>query len=778
MHTALAPEQLLAHSGFVRRLAHSLLGDEHAAEDVFQDTARVALERPPRLRGKPRPWLARVARNFALRHRREEARRNTREQVAARPEAQLGTGELAAREEILENVVQAVLALAEPYRSAVLLRFYEDLPPREIARRQGVPVETVNTRLKRALAKLRAELGEEGRDWREHLALLVGVPSGALRAGASGGALASLGAVKVAAVAGVLVAAVAAVSLLRPESAAGERASVLTVVESADGSQSGPDKTFEAPTERNVRTPIAAAALRTELSGRVLDERGEPVAGAQVSVVGDEDPFEEGSDAPHVAVNSWPGRTVLSDDEGRWRADLRGPGPVFVYLWPGPGYEVPGDTGSRWVDAPASDVDFAVIRHATATLNVHVVRGSTGEALDHFRAVVREGPERYPAGSRASLFTKVQGVGGTETIVLRCDEPIDVLVELLEPRLEPPPSEALRLSPNESREVVLTLPVRSVLHGLVVDREARPVPSALVYFGDVTDARGDEPFKPFRPERIFGGVQTDDAGRFALEGDGPFVTAWCEGYSPVTVATAESERIVLPPRSSIHARLVDASGAPQPGVTVKLDSPRGEVEAVTSESGELELTDLEAGGHGLFVGRELLTGVRLAPGVRAEVELVLDQRQLELELVRAGEPFDAAAMRGLVFGLGETFSLFELLGSGSRFELVGHPRPGEYLFLTREGQVAPFEVRDGRGVVELGTAELTVRTRPDHRVQVVPAGSDALTRLLAARLPVRADEGGIARFHVLPGRYALVERAGLVLAEVNVPAEGARLELE
>jgi DNA-directed RNA polymerase specialized sigma24 family protein len=41
----------------------------------------------------------------------------------------------------------AVLALRDPYRSAILLRFCEDVAPSAIAERLGIPVETVKTRL-------------------------------------------------------------------------------------------------------------------------------------------------------------------------------------------------------------------------------------------------------------------------------------------------------------------------------------------------------------------------------------------------------------------------------------------------------------------------------------------------------------------------------------------------------------------------------------------------------------------------------------------------------
>ena len=62
------------------------------------------------------------------------------------------------REERRRAVVAAVLALAEPLRDAVLLRFYEGLPPREIARRLAVPVETARTRVKRGVEQVRARL--------------------------------------------------------------------------------------------------------------------------------------------------------------------------------------------------------------------------------------------------------------------------------------------------------------------------------------------------------------------------------------------------------------------------------------------------------------------------------------------------------------------------------------------------------------------------------------------------------------------------------------------
>ena len=51
--------------------------------------------------------------------------------------------------------MRTVLALPEPYRGTVLLRYYEEASLREIAERQAAPLETVRTRLRRAHALLR-----------------------------------------------------------------------------------------------------------------------------------------------------------------------------------------------------------------------------------------------------------------------------------------------------------------------------------------------------------------------------------------------------------------------------------------------------------------------------------------------------------------------------------------------------------------------------------------------------------------------------------------------
>jgi RNA polymerase sigma-70 factor (ECF subfamily) len=176
-------EALMEHVGFLRALALSLLQNEADADDVVQQTLATAMERPPAAQRNLRAWLATVTRNFALLTHRRRKRARARELVVARPESTPSPAEIAARLELERKVVDAVAELEEPYRTTVILRFYDGLQPTEIARHLGVPASTVRVRLKRGLDRLRARL-EEKTD-RKALAmgllLLAGMPEPGVR---------------------------------------------------------------------------------------------------------------------------------------------------------------------------------------------------------------------------------------------------------------------------------------------------------------------------------------------------------------------------------------------------------------------------------------------------------------------------------------------------------------------------------------------------------------------------------------------------------------------
>jgi RNA polymerase sigma-70 factor (ECF subfamily) len=158
------PDALLADLGWLRELARSLARDPALADDIAQETCLLALRHAPPQSW--RSWCATVLTNLLRQHHRTERRRRARDQVAAATESLPAADELVARAQAQRDLTARVLGLAEPYRATILLRFYEHLPPREIAALTGVPVATVQSRLTRGLRMLRSQLEQQhGRGW-------------------------------------------------------------------------------------------------------------------------------------------------------------------------------------------------------------------------------------------------------------------------------------------------------------------------------------------------------------------------------------------------------------------------------------------------------------------------------------------------------------------------------------------------------------------------------------------------------------------------------------
>lgn len=167
---------LLAHTDWLRALARQLVADASRVEDVVQETWLAALQSPPRDPHAIRPWLARVARRLAGKQGIRERARSAREQRVARPELALSTAEVVERAQTQQMLVDLVLGLEEPYRSTLLLHYFEDLNFEEIAVREGAPASTIRNRSRRGLEKLRAELdrrhGGDGKTW---ISALLGI---------------------------------------------------------------------------------------------------------------------------------------------------------------------------------------------------------------------------------------------------------------------------------------------------------------------------------------------------------------------------------------------------------------------------------------------------------------------------------------------------------------------------------------------------------------------------------------------------------------------------
>lgn len=148
---------------WVRRLAWRMLRDEALADDVAQDVWLAAHENAAPLlaeSGGLRAWLRVVTRNRVRRLLRTDRRRAARERFAveAAPTTAASPADVVERAELHRTTMDAVMALDEPYREALLLRHLDELDATAIAARQGVSHAAARQRLSRATQMLRERL--------------------------------------------------------------------------------------------------------------------------------------------------------------------------------------------------------------------------------------------------------------------------------------------------------------------------------------------------------------------------------------------------------------------------------------------------------------------------------------------------------------------------------------------------------------------------------------------------------------------------------------------
>lgn len=170
-------EDLLAHADWLQRLAAHVVRGDGDPEDVVQDTWLAALRAPPDIDRPAPPWLAKVLRNFARKRWQATRSRRVREAQAVSSATVPSPETLVERAQAQRKLAELVLALPDPYRGTVLLRYFEGLSAAEIAVAQDTPAGTIRWRLKEALERLREQLDAEdaaGRSsWRRAFLPLV-----------------------------------------------------------------------------------------------------------------------------------------------------------------------------------------------------------------------------------------------------------------------------------------------------------------------------------------------------------------------------------------------------------------------------------------------------------------------------------------------------------------------------------------------------------------------------------------------------------------------------
>ncbi|HET6204277.1 MAG TPA: sigma-70 family RNA polymerase sigma factor [Planctomycetota bacterium] len=575
----LQPERVLEHAGWVRSLARRLTRDASSADDLAQQTFAAAVEHPPGTDRPVRRWLAAVMRNFARQTHRAESRRVARERASARSEALPSTAELVERLNAQRRVAEAALELEEPYRTAILLRFYEGLPPRQIARREGVPVETVKTRLSRGLERLRVKLdrayGGDRRAWLLALAPL-GKPSFLAAPPILEAALMEAKA-KVA-VAALVVLAPLAVWVALPGGSETPRPTAAGAPDPPKPSQAARASPSESP-------PVAARTEVRPASPAASPREGRPAASAPVvppaAVLRGRVLGADGTPLPGVRVEArWQGTEergpqAVSGADGGFEmqapdrsGQIHAVGPELTTVLAG----VYGDPrrrdpvvvvaprialGGRVVDEeslPVRDVQVAIDVPAT-------FRTRFREILDASVAV-----ESRTATDEQGLFAfpDVPRVEGGRLLATR---------QGFQPHEEPSPAFA-------DANLVITLrrprSADALVRGRVVDADGNPVAEANVSFGLNTtrsDDKGEFAFKIEEPESFNARMRRIPTALLALKKgflparyDAPLKDGRPSWPSSVTLRLGGSPL-------AISGRVLDARGEPVSGARVWLADP-------------------------------------------------------------------------------------------------------------------------------------------------------------------------------------------------------------
>ena len=152
------------HAAAVYRVAHRLLNDSAAAEDVRQHVFAALLADPSQLDGlaNPAAWLCRSAANAAKNYTRGESRRRARSRAVPDRPAPPDPAVPAERAEEAARLRAALHELTEEQRVVLALRFDGGLTLAEVAEQLAIPVGTAKDRGRRALARLRILLADPG----------------------------------------------------------------------------------------------------------------------------------------------------------------------------------------------------------------------------------------------------------------------------------------------------------------------------------------------------------------------------------------------------------------------------------------------------------------------------------------------------------------------------------------------------------------------------------------------------------------------------------------
>ncbi|MBI3820480.1 MAG: sigma-70 family RNA polymerase sigma factor [Planctomycetes bacterium] len=659
---------LADESAWILRLARRLIADAHAAEDAAQSTLAAALERRPSAAKPIRPWLARTARNIIFKKNRGDARRNARERTAAARESSEATDALVERAALHRAVVGAVLALDEPYRTAILLRFMEDLPPREIAARLKIPVRTAQTRIQRGLDRLREIFIQQKRD-------RGGIFGLALPVFARRGLRYKLSFLTLAMTTKAKFSACAAIALLllfgiwqwtgggAPATLTPKPAREIATVSGSTASRELSKRTDANPSTAPASATPSPADRDHEIYGKTIDTAGKPVAGAAITIFTDLARYTDarlatGTDRERMRRIY---QTTTSNEIGEFAVSATVISNYDVEA------KAAGFATSIFNDRHAGEFLQIVLPRA-ATISGRVVRGDR-TPVEGARVMLSTGEYLSFRQTNKSLVTDKFGAFSSADLAAG---DVEVYVESISAQVSD--FYSITVAEGESKQCEIVLKSGSYIYGRVTDAESgKPIEGAEVATHIL--------FKRF--------VTTNADGLFMCEGLRPgsgtpfFVRA--KGYameSPDASVVPESGLkldVQLKRGRTARGKIIDPDGKPIIGAFVLAGAEtKDQQTSFTNDAGDFLINDLRGDvHHTLVIRKEGFGSVQYVFPPREDTSREIDFGNITLQLPgsisgtvvdRLGAP--VANARVTLSGVnGDTDRFAE--GNEFKYELVG-----------------------------------------------------------------------------------------------------------
>lgn len=139
------------------RTACLLVGDRQSAEDLLQGVLERMYVKWPRIRELPEAYARRAMVNAATNSWRTRRRHP---EAALHAEHGHAVGDLTRQVDLRDELVRALLQLPTRQRAVLVLRYFDDLPEREVAAAMDCSIGTVKSQASRGLARLREHPAE------------------------------------------------------------------------------------------------------------------------------------------------------------------------------------------------------------------------------------------------------------------------------------------------------------------------------------------------------------------------------------------------------------------------------------------------------------------------------------------------------------------------------------------------------------------------------------------------------------------------------------------